>query len=41
MAPIALSLDATDEDPEEHRIQERQRRFGQDDHVRMYSKKDS
>lgn len=40
MAPIALSLDATDEDPEEHRIQERQRRFGQDDHVRMYSKKD-
>lgn len=38
MAPIVLSLDQIDEDPLLKDIGERWRRFGQNDHVRMYSK---
>ncbi len=39
MVPIVLSLDEIDEDPSVTDVGERWRRFGQDDHVRMYSKK--
>ena len=38
MVPIMLSLDQIDEDPTVTDVGERWRRFGQDDHVRMYSK---
>lgn len=38
MVPIILSLDKIDEDPLLEDIAERWRRFGQDDHVRMYSR---
>jgi SAM-dependent methyltransferase len=38
MAPILLSLDQTDEDPTVVDEGERWRRFGQNDHVRIYSK---
>lgn len=38
MVPIVLTLDKIDEDPSLEDIGERWRRFGQDDHVRMYSK---
>jgi SAM-dependent methyltransferase len=38
MVPIALDLDETDEDPSVTDEAERWRRFGQDDHVRQYSK---
>jgi SAM-dependent methyltransferase len=38
MVPIILSLDQIDEDPLLEDIAERWRRFGQDDHVRMYSR---
>jgi SAM-dependent methyltransferase len=39
MVPIILSIDQIDEDPLLEDIGERWRRFGQDDHVRMYSRK--
>ncbi len=39
VVPIVLSLDEIDEDPSVTDVGERWRRFGQDDHVRMYSKK--
>ncbi|MCM3904874.1 MAG: class I SAM-dependent methyltransferase, partial [Pyrinomonadaceae bacterium] len=38
VVPIVLSLDEIDEDPSVTDVGERWRRFGQDDHVRMYSK---
>jgi len=38
MAPIALTIDQTDEDPRLTDEAERWRRFGQNDHVRLYSK---
>ena len=38
MVPIILTLDQIDEDPLVEDIGERWRRFGQDDHVRMYSR---
>ena len=38
MVPILLALDQIDEDPFLEDVGERWRRFGQDDHVRMYSK---
>ena len=40
MVPIILSLNQTDEDPTIVDEGERWRRFGQDDHVRLYSKND-
>ena len=40
MVPIILTLNQTDEDPELVDVGERWRRFGQDDHVRMYAKND-
>ena len=39
MVPIILSLEHIDEDPEVTEESERWRRFGQSDHVRLYSKK--
>lgn len=39
MVPIIVTLDKIDEDPLLEDIGERWRRFGQDDHVRMYSRK--
>lgn len=38
MVPIFLTVVEIDEDPLEDAISERWRRFGQDDHIRMYSK---
>jgi SAM-dependent methyltransferase len=38
MVPIPLSLQHIDEDPLLEDVGERWRRFGQDDHIRMYSK---
>src|SRR5262249_5783798 len=38
LVPILLTLEAIDEDPHLTDIDERWRRFGQDDHVRCYSK---
>lgn len=38
MVPIILSIDRIDEDPLLLDVGERWRRFGQDDHVRMYSR---
>jgi SAM-dependent methyltransferase len=38
MVPIILTIDQVDEDPGLEDIGERWRRFGQDDHVRMYSR---
>ena len=38
MVPILLTANDIDEDPFEFRISERWRRFGQDDHVRMYNR---
>jgi len=38
MVPIILSIDHVDEDPDVHDEAERWRRFGQFDHVRLYSK---
>jgi hypothetical protein len=38
MVPIILTIDEVDEDPKVTDIAERWRRFGQDDHVRLYSK---
>lgn len=38
MVPIILTIDQIDEDPFLEDNSERWRRFGQDDHVRMYSK---
>jgi SAM-dependent methyltransferase len=38
MVPIVLSINAIDEDPGLTDVQERWRRFGQDDHVRLYSR---
>ncbi len=40
LVPIQLSVQKTDEDPNVTDIGERWRRFGQDDHVRMYAKQD-
>ena len=40
MVPILTTATATDEDPTETRPAQRWRRFGQDDHVRMYAKRD-
>ena len=39
LVPISLSLEKVDEDPLAS-VEERWRRFGQDDHIRTYSKKD-
>ncbi len=39
MVPINLKIDRIDEDPSITDIAERWRRFGQDDHIRLYSKK--
>lgn len=39
LVPIPLGLDSIHEDPTESNPDERLRRFGQDDHIRMYSKK--
>lgn len=39
LAPISLALTATDEELSAP-VEERWRRFGQDDHIRMYAKKD-
>ncbi len=39
MVPIILGLEEIDEDPFERDESERWRRFGQNDHVRLYSKK--
>lgn len=38
MVPINLTLDQIDEDPQIIDVAERWRRFGQDDHVRLYNK---
>jgi SAM-dependent methyltransferase len=38
MVPIVLTIDKVDEDPFLEDVAERWRRFGQDDHVRIYSK---
>jgi FkbM family methyltransferase len=38
MVPIILTLDQIDEDPRVTDVAERWRRFGQDDHVRLYNK---
>ncbi len=40
MVPILLTASHTDEDPGESDPQSRIRRFGQDDHVRLYSRQD-
>ncbi|HEX7816657.1 methyltransferase domain-containing protein [Dyella sp.] len=40
MVPILLSLKETDEDPSVTDVNERWRRFGQDDHIRMYERSD-
>ncbi|MDU8432117.1 methyltransferase domain-containing protein [Pseudomonas syringae] len=40
MVPILLQATHTDEDPDEKSVDERWARFGQDDHVRLYSKND-
>jgi len=40
MVPIILSLNQTQEDPTVEDEAERWRRFGQNDHVRLYSKND-
>lgn len=40
MVPILLTQEATDEDPALEDVGERWRRFGQDDHVRMYARGD-
>jgi SAM-dependent methyltransferase len=38
MVPVILSIDRVDEDPSVTDESERWRRFGQDDHIRLYSK---
>jgi len=40
VAPICLDINITDEDPNEKIESERWRRFGQNDHVRLYSHND-
>lgn len=40
MVPILLGLQQTDEDPSVTDVNERWRRFGQDDHIRMYERED-
>ena len=40
MVPILLGVQHTDEDPGVTDVNERWRRFGQDDHVRMYARND-
>lgn len=40
MVPLLTTATATDEDPQESRVEERWRRFGQDDHIRLYAKAD-
>ncbi|RDS79990.1 methyltransferase domain-containing protein [Dyella psychrodurans] len=40
MVPILLGLQKTDEDPSVTDVDERWRRFGQDDHIRMYERSD-
>lgn len=39
MIPVLIGFDGIDEDPTCHDIAERWRRFGQDDHIRLYSQK--
>lgn len=39
MAPVLRGFDGIEEDPECDSVPERWRRFGQDDHIRMYSQK--
>ena len=39
MAPVLRGFDGIEEDPVCKDISERWRRFGQDDHIRMYSQK--
>jgi SAM-dependent methyltransferase len=38
MVPINLAIQQIEEDPQEADVSERWRRFGQDDHIRLYSK---
>jgi hypothetical protein len=40
MVPILLGISKTDEDPSVTDVNERWRRFGQDDHIRMYERSD-
>lgn len=40
LVPLPLDLETTDEDPALTDINERWRRFGQDDHIRMYARDD-
>ncbi|HTU19595.1 MAG TPA: methyltransferase domain-containing protein [Gemmataceae bacterium] len=40
LVPIVRGVEEIDEDPEVTDLRERWRRFGQDDHVRLYSKRD-
>lgn len=40
MVPILMTATDTDEDPQVTDVNERWRRFGQDDHIRMYAKDD-
>lgn len=40
MVPILLGREETDEDPTVEDLEQRWRRFGQDDHVRMYARED-
>lgn len=40
MVPILTTITETDEDPTLDSIEERWRRFGQDDHIRMYARDD-
>lgn len=40
MVPILTTATQTEEDPHEQDPEERERRFGQDDHVRMYARHD-
>lgn len=39
MAPVLRNFDGIEEDPLCNEVSERWRRFGQDDHIRMYSRK--
>jgi SAM-dependent methyltransferase len=39
LVPLSLALEKSDEDPQAS-VEERRRRFGQDDHIRMYAKRD-
>jgi O-antigen biosynthesis protein len=40
LVPLNLSVEKTDEDPSVTDVHERWRRFGQDDHIRLYARRD-